>query len=153
MITLSDYGAHFREAYAVLHGGRGVEPVDVGQRQPGESLEEFLARSRGQALGRVQRQLSAIEPPQALGKAHDILLRLLAGAVGADVALAAQVEAYRCGQFQESIGHSDRLQALVAESARLDRELILTLRGVESKRPGTLAELGVGDIVSSPGMG
>lgn len=153
MTTLSDYGAHFCEAYAVLHGGRGEEPEDIGQRRPGEPLEEFLARSRGEALGRLQRRLSAVEPPQALRKAHDILLQLLAGAVEADVALAAQVEAYRCGQFQESIAHSDRLQVLVTESARLDRELILALREGESQRPGTLAELGLGDIVSPPGMG
>ena len=141
MTTLPDYGALFREAYAVLHGGRaGEEPVDAGQRRQGESLEEYLGRSRGEALGRIERQLSAVEPPEALRRAHELLLRLLADAVEADAALAAQVEAYRCGQFTDSVAHSDRLQALVSDSARLDRELIQSLRDIG---PQLLAELGL----------
>ena len=68
----------------------------------------------------------------------------------ADAALAAQVEAYRCGNFQGSISHSDRLHAIVAESARLDRDLILALRKVEQAAPGTLAALGIGEIEGAP---
>ncbi len=144
MTTLAEYGAMFRAAYAVLHGGRGEEPgPGPGIRRPGESLEEYLARTRSEALGRVQRRLSGTEPPEGLRQAHNLHLRLLAGAVEADAALAAQVEAYRCGQFHDSIAHSDRLQALVAESARLDRELIVALRAVEEAEPGTLAALGI----------
>ncbi len=151
MTTLADYGDVFRETYAVLHGGRGEEePTGAGPRRPGEPLEQYLARSRGEALGRLQRQLSGVGPPQALRKAHDILLRLLAGAVEAEAALAAQVQAYRCSQFQESIGHSERLQALVSESARLDRELILALREAEEANAGTLDALGIAAVPEPP---
>ncbi len=148
MTTISGYGAHFREAYAALHGGRPDDPEDAIEREAGESLEEFLTRSRGQALGRLQRRLAALAPPPPLRKAHDILVRLLDSSEEADAALTAQVAAYRCDQFQESIAHSDRLHSLVAESARLDRELILALQEAESNRSGTLAELGLADIVS-----
>ena len=75
--------------------------------------------------------------------AHDLLVRLLASAAEADAALAAQVEAYRCGNFQSSISHSDRLHAIVTESARLDHDLILALRTAEEAAPGTLAALGI----------
>lgn len=143
MTTLADYGALFREAYAVLHGGRSGEAPDTGVRRPGESLEEYLSRTRNQALARLRGELARVEPPPDVAKAHDILLRLLAGAMEAESALAAQVEAYRCGQFQDSIGHSERLQALVAESARLDRELILALKAAEEAAPGTLSHLGI----------
>lgn len=145
MTTLADYGALFREAYAALHGGRG-EPADSVPRRPGESLEEHLSRTRSKALGRLEKQLAGVEPPEGLARAHRLLLRLLVGAAEADSALAAQVEAYRCGQFQESIGHSDRLQALVAESARLDRELILALREAEDANAGTLDALGIAEV-------
>jgi hypothetical protein len=75
---------------------------------------------------------------------------LLAAAVEADAALAAQVEAYRCGNFSDSIGHSDRLHAIVAESAHLDRDLILTLRKAEEAAHRTLAALGIARVVDSP---
>ena len=150
MTTLSDYGALFREAYAALHGGRPGEAAGASARRPGESLEEYLSRTRSEALGRIERRLSAAEPPEGLRKAHDILLRLLAGAMEAEAALSAQVEAYRCGQFQDSIGHSERLQALVSESARRDRELIIALQEAESERPGTLAELGIEGLLGPP---
>ncbi|HEU4760237.1 MAG TPA: hypothetical protein VFT91_09695 [Dehalococcoidia bacterium] len=147
MTTVADYGALFREAYAVLHGGGpGEAGADAGQRRAGESLEEYLSGSRGEALGRLQRRLSAAAPPEALKPAHALLLRLLASGGEADAALAAQVEAYRCGQFPESIAQSERLQALVTESARLDRELIASLREAEGRSPGTLAILGIEGI-------
>ena len=149
MTTLADYGNVFRAAYAALHGGRPDEP-DTSARNSGESLEEFLARTRTEALGRVQRHLDAVEPPPELRRVHDLLLQLLDGAREADTALAAQVEAYRCGQFSDSIAHSDRLQALVAASSRLDRELIVALRELGAGRPRTLEGLGLSDIVSSP---
>ena len=126
-----DYGHIFRNAYAVLHGGRADEGGGLTERKPGEPLEEYLARSRSEAVGRVRKQLLGVEPPKALAKAHDTLLQLLANAVEADAALAAQVEAYRCGNFSDSVSHSDRLHAIIAESARLDRDLILALREAE----------------------
>ena len=143
MTSLAEYGPLFRDAYAALHGGRpGDAPADSGRR-PDESLEEYLARSRGEALDRLRARLEAGEPPPELRAAHDLLVRLLAAAAEADAALAAQVEAYRCGNFQGSVSHSDRLSAIVAESARLDRDLILALREAEAATPGTLAELGI----------
>ena len=146
MTAPSEYGPLFRDAYAALHGGRPDDaPADSG-RWPDESLEEYLARSRGEALGRLGARLEAGEPPPELRAAHDLLIRLLAAATEADAALAAQVEAYRCGNFQGSISHSDRLSAIVAESARLDRDLILALRDAEAATPGTLAELGIEEI-------
>lgn len=148
MTTLADYGDVFRAAYAALHGGHEGEPLDTAARKPGESLEGFLARTRTEALGRLQRQLDAVEPPPELRRVHELLLQILSGAREADAALAAQVEAYRCGQFSDSIAHSDRLQALVAASTRLDRELIVALQQLEAERPGTLETLGLGDIVS-----
>jgi hypothetical protein len=76
-------------------------------------------------------------------KAHDILLRLLSNAAEAEEALLAQTDSYRCGQYEASVAHSERLHQLVAESARLDRELILALEEVERGAPGTLAALGL----------
>jgi len=148
--SLADYGDVFRAAYATLHGGRPGEPTDTAARKAAESLEEFLARTRTDALGRLQRQLDGVEPPPELRRVHELLLQLLDGAREADAALAAQVEAYRCGQFSDSIAHSDRLQALVAASSRLDRELIVALQELEAQRPGTLGTLGLGDIVPPP---
>jgi len=144
--ALSEYGPLFRDAYAALHGGRPNDtPSDSGRRAD-ESLEEYLARSRGEALGRLRARLEAGQPPQELRAAHDLLVRLLAAAVEADAALAAQVEAYRCGNFGDSVSHSDRLHTIVSESARLDRDLILALRQAEEAAPGTLAALGIEEI-------
>ena len=150
MTGLAEYGPLFRDAYAALHGGRpGDAPSDSGRRAD-ESLEEYLARSRGEALNRLRARLEAGEPPQALRATHDLLVRLLAAAAEADAALAAQVEAYRCGNFGDSVSHSDRLHAIVAESARLDRELILALREAEEGAPGTLAALGIAAVPQPP---
>ncbi|MDP2675485.1 MAG: hypothetical protein Q8Q00_11375 [Dehalococcoidia bacterium] len=150
MTSLAEYGPLFRDAYAALHGGRpGDAPADSGRR-PDESLEEYLARSRGEALGRLRAHLESGEPPPELRTAHDLLIRLLASAAEADAALAAQVEAYRCGNFSDSIGHSDRLSAVVTESARLDRDLILALRQAEEAAPGTLAALGIAAVPEPP---
>ena len=146
MASLSDYGPMFCNAYAALHGGRTDElPADSG-RQQDESLEEFLARSRSEALGRLRGRLESAEPPNELRIAHGLLVRLLTCAAEADAALAAQVGAYRCGNFQGSISHSDRLHSIVSESARLDHELILALRVVEEADAGTLSALGIEEI-------
>jgi len=141
--TPAEYGPLFRDAYAALHGGRpGDAPPDSGRR-PDESLEEYLARSRADALGRLRSRLEGGGPPPELRAAHDLLVRLLAASAEADAALTAQVEAYRCGNFSDSVSHSDRLHAIVSESARLDRDLILALRQAEEAAPGTLAALGI----------
>ena len=141
---IAEYGPLFRDAYAALHGGRPNDTPSDSGRRPDESLEEYLARSRGEALGRLRARLEVGEPPPELRPAHDLLLRLLTTAAEADAALAAQVEAYRCGNFTDSISHSERLSAIVAESARLDRDLILALRQAEEASPATLAALGIG---------
>jgi hypothetical protein len=146
MTSLSDYGPMFRNAYAALHGGRTDEPPADSGRRSDESLEEFLARSRSEALVKLRGQLEAVAPPQELRIAHGLVVRLLTCAAEADAALAAQVEAYGCGNFQGSISHSDRLHSIVSESARLDRELILALREVEEADPGTLSALGIEEI-------
>ena len=133
----------FRDAYAALHGGRSDEPPADSGRRPDESLEEFLARSRSEALVKLRGRLESAEPPKELRIAHGLLVRLLTCAAEADAALAAQVETYRCGNFQGSISHSDRLHSIVSESARLDRELIVALREAEK---GTLEALGIEEI-------
>lgn len=142
-MTQSGYGALFRAAYATLHGGYQDEgPQDSG-RTPRESAEEYLARSRSAALDGLRARLDAAEPPPELRAAHTLLVGLLARAAESDAALAEQVAAYRCGNFEGSISHSDRLQSIVSESARLDRELIMALREAEAAAPDTLASLGI----------
>jgi len=143
MTSLSEYGPPFRDAYAALHGSRADEPPADSGRRSDESLEEFLARSRSEALGRLRGRLESAEPPNELRIAHGLLVRLLTCAAEADAALAAQVGAYRCGNFQGSISHSDRLHTIVSESARLDHELIIALREAEE---GTLEALGIEEI-------
>ncbi len=150
MTSLADYGPLFRAAYEVLHGGADDDAAAGGGRRPGESLEDFLARSRSAALDRLRARLESAEPPQELRAVHGLIVRLLASAAEADAALAAQVEAYRCGNFEGSISHSDRLQTIVSESARLDRDLILALRQAEEAAPGTLSALGIGEIEEAP---
>ncbi len=146
MISLGYYGPMFRNAYAALHGGRSDEPPADSGRRSDESLEEFLARSRSEALYGLRSELEAVTPPQELRIAHGLLARLLTCAAEADAALAAQVDAYRCGNFQGSISHSDRLHSIVSESARLDRELIHALQKAEDTDPGTLEALGIEEL-------
>jgi hypothetical protein len=122
-----DYGEAFRDAYAVLHGGRPDEIESATERRPGEPIEEYLSRTRSEALGVARKRLLAARPPDELAEAHRLLLDLLTNAAAADEALAEQVRAYQCGQFHESVTHSDRLQQLVVESQRMDRELIAVL--------------------------
>ncbi len=137
-----DYGALFRDAYSLLHGGRGDEADDLAERRAGEGIEEYLARTRAEAVGAMRKRLLAASPPAGLEKAHALLVDLLEKAALGDEALAQQVAAYQCGNFHESVAHSERLHELVAESARLDRELILELRSL----PDDLAaEIGIAD--------
>ncbi|HLA18733.1 MAG TPA: hypothetical protein VJ253_05355, partial [Dehalococcoidia bacterium] len=150
MTALSEYGPLFRDAYAALHGGRPNDTPSDSGRRPDESLEEYLARSRGEALDRLRARLEAGEPPPELRTAHDLLVRLLAAAAEADAAMAAQVEAYRCGNFGDSVSHSDRLHAVITESARLDRDLILALREAEEANAGTLDALGIAEVPEPP---
>ena len=136
-----DYGALFRDAYSLLHGGRGEEADDTPERRPGEGPEEYLARSRAEAVGAMRKRLLAASPPAGVEKAHRLLIDLLQNAALGDEALAQQVAAYQCGNFHESVAHSERLHDLVAESARLDRDLITELRSL----PVEVAEaLGIG---------
>ena len=133
-----DYGALFRDAYSLLHGGRGDEVDDSAARRPGEGLEDYLARTRSEAVGAMRKRLLAASPPAGLERVHGLLADLLEKAALGDEALARQVAAYQCGNFHESVTHSERLHELVAESARLDRELIAELRSLTPDVAGTL---------------
>jgi hypothetical protein len=143
-----DYGDAFRDAYALLHGGRGDEADDTPERQAGERLEEYLARSRAEAVGAMRKRLLGASPPTGVEKAHGLLIGLLEKAALGDEALAQQVAAYQCGNFHESVAHSERLHELVADSARLDRELIAELRSLS---PEVAEELGIGGSVNGWG--
>ncbi len=146
MTTIEEYGPLLRAAFATLHGGRPEEPSQPAQRRPGESLEEYLARSRQEALEELARKMQGISPPEELRGVHELLLRVLQCAVEADTALAAQVRAYGCGDFQQSVAHSERVHRLVAESARLDRELIMALEQLEKASPWSLTALGLAEV-------
>ncbi len=50
------------------------------------------------------------------------------------------------GDLEVSLRHSERVAELVAESVRLDRDLILALQAAEKARPGTLADLGLAEL-------
>lgn len=150
MTAPADYSSLFRAAHAALHGGEPDDSASYSGRLPTESTEEFLARGHSQALDKLRGRLEAAEPPTELRVAHGLLVRLLACAAEADSVLADQMEAYRCGNFQGSISHSDRLHAIVSESARLDRDLILALREAEETAPGTLSALDISDIPPPP---
>ena len=130
---MSDYGELFRDAYALLHGGRADEYADASERRAGEGIEEYLGRTRSEVLGVGRKRLLAAEAPEGLAEVHGLLTDLLSNAMAADEALAEQVKAYQCGQFHESVAHSDRLQALVVESQRMDRDLIVALRGLPAE--------------------
>ena len=140
-----DYGDTFRDAYALLHGGRGDEADDTSERRAGERLEEYLARSRAEAVGVMRKRLLAASPPAGVEKAHGLLIDLLEKASLGDEALAQQVAAYQCGNFHESVAHSERLHVLGAESAHLDRERIAELRSLPA---GVAEELGIGGSVN-----
>lgn len=138
------YGALFSRAYSLLHGGDDDWPdAPAPQRSPGEDILDYMARRHKESLAAVTGGLLAAQPPPEVRRAHDILLRLLSNAAEAEEALAAQTASYRCGQFEASVAHSERLHQLVAESARLDRELIEALEEAEHGAPGTLAALGL----------
>jgi hypothetical protein len=126
----STYGDIFRDAYATLHGGRSGEFDDGSERNAAEPVEVYLARTRVESLGVMRKRLLASEPPPDLQTAHQLLVDLLTNAALADEALAAQVRAYQCGQFHESVAQSDRLQELVVSSQRIDRDLIAEIRGL-----------------------
>ena len=134
MLTLSEYGELFREAYAAIHGGRTQEPT---QASPADAAGTLTA---------VRERLAAARPPGELAEAHEMLLRLLDGAASAEEALTAQVEAYRAGRLEDAIAHSERLGELVGESAHLDRELLLALRETERRSPGALALADIGAV-------
>ncbi len=134
------YGELFRDAYATLHGGHSNEFDASSERNAGEPIEAYLARTRSESLGMTRKRLLAAEPPPALRTAHRLLADLLSNAAAADEALAEQVRAYQCGQFHESVTHSDHLQELVVASQRLDRDLINEFRGLP---PETRAELAI----------
>jgi hypothetical protein len=135
----AEYGDVFRNAYATLHGGRSEEFDEARERNAGEPVEVYLARTRSESLGVMRRRLVASEPPPALRTAHQLLVDLLTNAAVADEALAAQVRAYQCGQFHESVTHSDRLQELVVSSQRMDRDLIAEIRGLPDEIRSELA--------------
>ena len=141
-----DYGAIFRDAYSLLHGGRGDEADDTPDRRAGEGLEDYLARSRAEAVGAMRKRLLGASPLPGAENAHRLLIDLLENAGLGDEALARQVAAYQCGNFHESVAHSERLHDLVAESARLDRELITELRSLP---PDVAAELGIGGFTDA----
>jgi hypothetical protein len=140
---MDDYGLLFRDAYALLHGGRGDEADDTPERQAGERLEEYLARSRAEAVGAMRKRLLQASPPAGVETAHGLLIDLLEKASLGDEALAQQVAAYQCGNFHESVAHSERLHELVADSARLDRELVAELWSLPSD---VAAGLGIGGL-------
>ena len=135
----SNYGDLFRDAYVLLHGGRADEVGSTSERSAGESTEDFLARTRTEALGAMRKHLLAAEPSPELADAHRLLVDLLANAALAEEALGEQVRAYQCGQFHDSVRHSDRLQELVVESQRMDRELILALKALPEEMRAELA--------------
>ncbi|HZP27057.1 MAG TPA: hypothetical protein VFB90_08430 [Dehalococcoidia bacterium] len=135
--SIEEYGQLFREAFSTLHGG---QPEMQVERETGETLEQYLARSRDAALAGLLSRLQAATPPPDLADLHSLIVGVLRGAIATDEALAAQVRAYGCNDFQESMAHSERVGDLVAESARLDRDLMITLQQLDS---GTLEALGL----------
>ncbi len=147
MSDAARYGELFRRAYAALHGGAPDEEAAFVQRRSDESLEEFLARSRREALAPLRDALQAMTPPAGLDDAHRLLLEAIECALEADAALAAQVRAYGCGDYQQSIQHSERVAVLAQRAVEVDRELIRALWLAEEATPGTLAALGLVDVL------
>jgi hypothetical protein len=145
------YGELFRRAYAVLHGGMADEGPPVLQRRPDQSLEEFLASSRREALEPLRRALESTSPPAGLEEAHRLLLAAIECALEADAALAAQVRAYGCGDYQTSLEHSQRAADLARRAVELDRSLIAALWRAEEAAPGILASLGLAQVLPRDG--
>jgi len=143
---IAEYGSILRAAFATLHGGHPDEPPEAEAKRPQETAAQFLVRSRVETLERLQGQLAGVRPPKRLQAVHEALTRLLAAAIEADQAMAQQMEAYSRGDLEASLRHSERVGELVAESVRLDRDLILALQAAEEARPGTLAELGLAEL-------
>jgi hypothetical protein len=133
-----DYGNLFRDAYTLLHGGGTDDYADAPPRKAGEPLEDYLTRTRVGALGATRKRILDATVPVGLEEVHRLLVDLLANAAQADEALAEQVKAYQCGQFHESVAHSERLQELVVESQRMDRELIRVLKGMAPELRGVV---------------
>lgn len=145
--SLEEYGHTLRAVYATLHGGHPDQPSEPEARRPQESLTAFLARTRAQALERLLAQAKAVGPPPELEAVHDALVPLLEAALEADRALEEQVEAYNRGDNEASLRQAERVGQLVAASARLDRDLILALKAAEAVSPGTLAALGLAELL------
>lgn len=146
-LTLEEYGPLLGAAFATLHGGHPDEPSEPEAMRPQESLAAFLARTRAQALERLLAQAKAAGPPPGLEAVHDALVPLLEAALEADKALQEQVEAYNRGDSEASLRQAERVGQLVAASARLDRDLILALEAAEEAEPGTLAALGLAELL------
>jgi len=140
MTSLEEYGRLLRQAFSALHGG-GDEPPP--RPRPEEGWEDFMARSRAEALGPLLEGLRATSPPPGLEGVHATAVALVESALRADAALVAQVRAYQDGDFQASEARAEEVARLVAETARLDRRLILALAALERERPGTLQALGL----------
>ena len=147
MTDTADYGELLRLAYATLHGSGPEGEAPLPQREAGETLEEFLARSRRQALTPLRQRLAATPPPPPLEEVHRLLLEAIDCSLAADAALAAQVRAYGCGDYRESIQHSERVADLARRAIELDRALIGALWRVEEAAPGTLAALGLAAVL------
>jgi len=151
--SIEEFGALLRAAFAVLHGGHLEEPAATVEREPGETLETYLARSRRAVLGRTLKQVSGLVAPQELRTMHELLQQLLECAIGTDEALAAQIQAYGCNDFQMSEAHFDRVSELVARSAQLDRELILALGRLEVDNQEVLEAMGIREMLTgSPAL-
>ncbi len=143
MTAQAAYGALFRRAYSLLHGGTPEEGAWAPQRQPEEDLEDFLARTRHHALVPLREELEATPPPSPLAEAHRLLLEAINCALEADAALAAQIQAYSRGDYRSSLEHSQRAIQLAQRAVELDRALIRALWQAEEWAPGTLAALGL----------
>jgi len=81
------YGDLFRDAYSLLHGGRQGAFDTSAQRTVAEPIEEYLARTRSEALGLMRDRLLAAEAPPPLQETHRLLLELIVNALAADEAL------------------------------------------------------------------
>jgi len=148
-VSIEEFGALLRSVFAVLHGGHIEEPAATVEREAGETLETYLARSRRGVLGQTLRQVRALTPPGKLQTLHTLLTQLLECAIGTDEALAAQMQAYGCNDFQTSEAHFERVNELVARSAKLDRELILALGQLKKLDRAALEAMGIEEVLTA----